>query len=109
MTPTDTTWSAHTLGALQQDRATSGRAYLEILRVPSMHAGLYELAAGATDTQNPHDTDEVYYVVSGRARFSVGGEDLAAEPGSILYVAAGVEHRFHSITEDLTVLVVFSG
>ncbi|MDH3254338.1 MAG: cupin domain-containing protein [Acidobacteriota bacterium] len=108
MTPTDV-WSAHTLDVLQRERATSGRAYLEFLRAPSMHAGLYELAAGARDLQEPHDADEIYYVVSGRARFSVGSEEVAAEPGSVLYVAAGVEHRFHTITEDLAMLVVFSG
>lgn len=108
MTSSDPTWSAHTLDALQRDRAASGRAYLEFLRVPSMEAGLYELAAGTSDQQKPHAADEIYYVISGRARFSVGSEDVAAEPGSILYVPAGIEHRFHSITEDLSILVVFS-
>jgi len=105
----DPTWSAHQLEALQSERQASGRAYLGFLRASSMKAGLYELPAGATDHQRPHDDDEIYYVVSGRARLSVDGEDVPVEPGSVFYVAAGVDHRFHSITEDLSVLVVFSG
>ena len=108
MTSTHPRWAAHAITALQREREVSGRAYLEFLRVPSMNLGLYELAAGADDPQQPHDEDEIYYVISGRARFSVAGEDIAAEPGVVLYVAAGVKHRFHTITEDLSVLVVFS-
>lgn len=109
MTSARPTWSTHAIESLQQERAASGRAYLEFVRVPSMNIGLYELSAGADDPQQPHDEDEIYHVISGRARFSIDGEDLPVEPGTVLYVAAGVEHRFHSITEDLSLLVVFSG
>ena len=47
-------------------------------------------------------------MVSGRGRFRVGGHDRPVGPGSIIFVEAGAEHRFHTITEDLTVLVVFA-
>jgi mannose-6-phosphate isomerase-like protein (cupin superfamily) len=39
---------------------------------------------------------------------SVGEVDQPVEPGSLVFVAAHVPHRFHSMTEDLTVLVLFS-
>lgn len=87
----------------QQDKL-----YLECLRVPSLSVGVYTLAAGDQDPQQPHSEDEVYYVVSGKARIQVGEEDQAVEAGSIIFVAAQVEHRFHSITEDLSVLVFFA-
>jgi mannose-6-phosphate isomerase-like protein (cupin superfamily) len=90
------------------ERAQSGRAYLEFLRVPALSAGLYELPAGRTDPQQPHSEDEVYYVARGRAQIRVAGEDRAVGPGSVVFVAAGVEHRFHSIEEDLAVLVFFA-
>lgn len=96
------------LEALSAALARSGRPYLEFLRVPAMSAGLYELAAGARDPQGPHREDEIYCVVEGRARFSAGEEDRPVAPGSVLFVAAGVPHRFHSIEEDLKVLVVFA-
>ena len=82
--------------------------YLEFLRVPSLSAGLYRLAAGARDPQLPHTEDEVYYIVSGRAEILVGEENREVEAGSLVFVAANVEHRFHSISEDLTVLVFFA-
>ena len=82
--------------------------YLEFLRVPALSAGLYKLPAGGTDPQLPHTEDEVYYIVSGRASILVGEENREVETGSIIFVAANVEHRFHTIREDLTVLVFFA-
>jgi mannose-6-phosphate isomerase-like protein (cupin superfamily) len=89
-------------------REQTGELYHEFLRRHSMSLGLYVLDAGAEDPQSPHDEDEVYYVVSGRARISVNGEDRDVGPGSVIFVAAGVDHRFHSISERLELLVVFA-
>jgi mannose-6-phosphate isomerase-like protein (cupin superfamily) len=85
-----------------------GPLYREILRVPALSAGVYRLAAGAADPQSPHGEDEVYYVLAGSARLRVGDEDHEAVAGRLLYVSAGVEHRFHDITDDLELLVVFA-
>jgi len=90
----------------EQDRAKQD--YLEFLRVPSLSTGLYTLPAGSIDMQQPHTEDEVYYVISGRASFRAGAEECSVQAGSILYVKANVEHRFHSISEDLRVLVLFA-
>ena len=61
--------------------------------------GVYHLPAGGVDPQSPHTEDEVYYVVSGRAQIRVGDEDRSVGPGSIVYVAANVQHRFHTIED----------
>jgi mannose-6-phosphate isomerase-like protein (cupin superfamily) len=90
------------------DRArTAGVRYSEFLRVPALSAGVYALPAGATDRQTPHSEDEIYYVVRGRARFRHGPEDDPVEPGDVLFVPAKEAHHFHSITEDLVLLVAF--
>jgi mannose-6-phosphate isomerase-like protein (cupin superfamily) len=93
---------------LLAQRQRSQRAYLEFLRVPALSAGLYALPAGAADPQSPHREDEVYLVVAGRASFRAGAEDHPVGPGTLIFVEAGLEHRFHSITEDLAVLVLFA-
>ncbi len=84
------------------------KPYLEFLRVPSMSAGLYVLAAGAIDLQRPHHEDEMYYVVRGRGRFRSGDQDQEVSAGSVLFVPAEVEHRFYDIVEELAVLVFFA-
>lgn len=73
-----------------------------------MSVGVYVLAAASEDRQTPHGEDEIYYVVRGRARFRNGEEDVPARPGDILYVPARVPHRFHSIEQELVLLVVFA-
>jgi mannose-6-phosphate isomerase-like protein (cupin superfamily) len=90
------------------NRQRSGRTYLEFLRVPSMSLGIYALPAGGIDPQKPHKEDEVYYVLQGRGMIRVGIEDRAVESGSLIFVGANVEHRFHSITQHLTLLVFFA-
>lgn len=99
---------AFTLEELQQRQATTPGLYQEFLRERSLSMGLYVLPAGAEDPQSPHNEDEVYYVVSGRAILRVDNQDQPVSPGSIVFVAAGTPHRFHTITEPLSVLVFFA-
>src|SRR6266496_4890654 len=93
---------------LLAERRQSQKAYLQFLRVPALSAGLYVLPAGGTDPQQPHTEDEVYYIVGGRAQILVAGESRPVGPGSIVYVKANDQHRFHDITEDLSILVFFA-
>ena len=99
---------AFELAQLISQQKSSDKPYLEFLRVSDLSMGLYVLPAGGTDPQSPHKEDDVYYVVSGKAKIKVGEEDRDLEAGSIVYVAKKVEHRFHSIDEELKVLVFFA-
>ena len=89
-------------------RSASGEAWIEFLRVPALSMGVYALATGADDSQTPHGEDEVYYVVSGRGVLRVEDVDQPVQSGSVVFVEANAQHRFHSITEDLTTLVFFA-
>lgn len=90
----------------QQDQQVVN--YLEFLRSADLSVGLYHLPSGSTDPQQPHTEDEVYYIARGRGQIRVGDEERVVQAGSIVYVAAGVAHRFHSISEDLDILVFFA-
>jgi mannose-6-phosphate isomerase-like protein (cupin superfamily) len=112
------------LDQLLAKRLQAGRSYLEFLRVPAMSAGVYVLPAGAPDPQQPHHQDEIYYVVRGKAKMRLrsGGrtndrskergdervEERSVGTGSVIFVEAGLEHRFFDIEEELVVLVVFA-
>lgn len=99
---------AYELTQLISQRADSNKLYLEFLKVPDLSMGLYVLPAGGADPQSPHTEDEVYYVVSGTAKIKVANEDRNVRAGSIVYVAKNVEHKFHSIEEELMVIVFFA-
>lgn len=100
--------SSHTLTDIEAAHAAKGELWHEFLRVPELSMGLYVLPAGAVDPQSPHQEDEVYYVVSGRGVLTAGNQQYPAGPGSILFVAKDVPHKFHDIEEDLHVLVFFA-
>ena len=102
------TMQAYELADLISQHADSNKLYLEFLKVPDLSMGLYVLPAGGLDPQLPHTEDEIYYVVSGKAQIKVTDEDRTVQAGSIVYVAKNVEHRFHSIEEELTVIVFFA-
>ena len=93
---------------LLKTRRESCALYHEFLNVPSMRLGVYELPAGTDDPQQPHAQDEMYYAIGGRAKIRIGDEDADVTPGAAIFVKAGVPHRFHTITEDLTLLVAFA-
>ena len=100
--------NAFALSELDRERAKANKLYVEFLRVPALSLVLYVLPAGATDAQQPHREDEVYYVVRGAGHFRLGEEDHAVGAGSILFAPAGAPHCVHSITEELHVLVFFA-
>jgi mannose-6-phosphate isomerase-like protein (cupin superfamily) len=94
-------------GLLEEHRAGT-RPYLEFLRSSSLSAGLYVLRAGSVDEQRPHAEDEVYLVAAGGSLFTAGSETREVRAGDVLFVAAGVSHRFHDISEELRLIVVFA-
>jgi mannose-6-phosphate isomerase-like protein (cupin superfamily) len=100
--------NAYELSELLKQQANSGELYHEFIRVPSLSVGVYHLPAGGTDPQQPHTEDEVYYIVGGRAMIRVGDEERPVSAGSVVFVSAKVEHRFHTIEEDLVILVFFA-
>ncbi|MDQ6900421.1 MAG: cupin domain-containing protein [Candidatus Dormibacteraeota bacterium] len=100
--------NAFQLEELHPARETDGHGYVDFLSSERLSVGYAIWPAGVSDRQQPHAEDEVYHVVQGRAMIQVGQEDLPVRAGSVVYVAAGVEHHFHSIEDELRVLVFWS-
>lgn len=61
------------------------------------------------DTQQPHEKDEIYVVVSGTSNFCFEGEITSVKQGDFLFVPAGKEHRFEKFSEDFSCWVFFYG
>jgi mannose-6-phosphate isomerase-like protein (cupin superfamily) len=82
--------------------------YREHLRVPDLSVGTYCIPVGGKDGQQPHTEDEVYVVLRGHARLVAASGEVAVGPGSVIYVPANEHHEFTEVSEDLSVLVVFT-
>ena len=82
--------------------------WVEQLRVTVLSVGTYSIPRDGIDDQVPHTEDEIYVITAGRAVLEAGGDSVPVGPGSVVYVAAGEEHRFTGVTEDLAAIVVFA-
>lgn len=75
----------------------------------SLATGALVLKPGQKDTQGPHDTDEVYFVLSGNGYLRIGDKDYTISKNKLFFVAKGIEHYFHGNTRELCVLYFFGG
>lgn len=72
-------------------------------------AGILVLQPGEEDTQTPHDSDEVYYVVRGNGFLKVNNTEYEVSEGMAYYVQKKVPHRFFGNKTELVVFYFFSG
>lgn len=103
--------ASFTIREVATRRQESGNAWLEFLNLPSLSMGVYHVPAGINDreTHTPHDRDEIYVGIGGKGRLTADGVEFDVEANTIVFVKAGVEHHFHDVTDDLSLLVFFAG
>jgi mannose-6-phosphate isomerase-like protein (cupin superfamily) len=61
------------------------------------------------DLQTPHEQDELYVILRGSGTFFVNGERMPFKENDVLFVPAGIEHRFEDFTDDFATWVIFYG
>lgn len=88
-------------------RANPDEPYGVALERGTLELGYY--APVDVDLQQPHTQDEVYVILSGHGRFLNGSDTVKFGPGDVLFVPAGVEHRFVEFSDDTEMWVVFYG
>src|SRR5579875_4166545 len=96
------------LADVEARRREGGRPYHEFLRVATLSVGLYRLEPDEPDRQRPHGEDEIYYVIDGEGAIEIAGDRRPVRPGDTIFVAHGVDHRFHDYSRGLTLLVAFA-
>ncbi|HEY5972227.1 MAG TPA: cupin domain-containing protein [Pseudoxanthomonas sp.] len=93
------------LAALARDK--DQLPYVELFAHGSLSVEIYRPVG--VDKQTPHTRDEVYVVVSGSGEFVNGGVRKPFQPGELLFVPAGIEHRFENFSDDFATWVIFYG
>jgi len=93
--------------ALEKLPDPEGKRFATIFQHGTLLVEIY--APRGNDPQQPHSRDEVYFVASGNGEFVCGNSRQQFGPSDLLFVAAGVEHRFENFSEDLAVWVLFYG
>ena len=75
----------------------------------SLAAGVLVLQPGEQDTQEPHQSDEIYFIISGDGFLKIKNKDYKISKDKLFFVAKNVEHFFHGNTTELKVLYFFGG
>lgn len=102
-----TTYRFQVNDALQRLPGPLGERFVPVFAHGTLSIELY--APRRYDPQSPHQQDEIYVIVQGQDQFYYNGERHAFEPGDLLFVPAGSEHRFEDFNDDLLVWVIFYG
>ncbi len=100
-------WKFPLNAALQRLPGQGGERFAEIFRHGTLQVEVY--APRGTDPQQPHTRDELYIVMAGQGTFYNNGARTPFQPGDVLFVPAGVEHRFEDFSDDFVTWVVFWG
>jgi mannose-6-phosphate isomerase-like protein (cupin superfamily) len=83
--------------------------FLDILNTHSMEVGIINLKKNQKDTQQPHESDEIYYVIGGNGKITIEENEHYVKPGSIIYIQKNVSHHFQTVGEsELIVLYVLA-
>lgn len=90
------------------DPGSDPNHYVEHFRSADLSVGTYSIPARGLDDQTPHTEDEIYLVSTGTATIVTPSGAALVGPGSVIFVAAGEDHRFTDISEDLSLVVVFA-
>lgn len=93
--------------ALRRLPDPQGARFVEVFQHGTLRIEMY--APRGIDPQLPHTQDEIYVVLQGHGWFINDGDRHPFSPGDVLFVPAGVEHRFIDFSDDLAVWVIFYG
>ena len=89
--------------------AKSDTYFHTFINKENLAAGVLRLEPGEEDTQEPHESDEIYYIVKGDGFLLIDKKDYPVSEGMSYYVAKKVPHRFHGNKKELVVMYFFGG
>ena len=88
----------------------NNKSYFEtFINKESLATGVLFLKPDQKDTQEPHESDEIYYILSGNGFLQIGKKSYRIKEGQIYFVAKDIPHHFYGNTKNLSVLYFFGG
>lgn len=83
------------------------KPFKELFTHGSLNIEIYK--PEGVDLQEPHSRDEIYVIATGSGYFVNGATREKFKTGEVLFVPAGIEHRFENFTNDFSTWVFFYG
>ncbi len=99
-------WKFSTKDALEiLENQADGKMLATLLERKKMYVEVYR--PKQIDHQIAHSQDEIYVIISGSGQFFNNGERRPFAAGDLIFVPAGVEHRFEDFSDDFATWVIF--
>jgi len=90
-----------------KEMAKSKSYFHTFINKENLAAGILRLVPGEKDTQAPHYSDEIYYIIRGDGFLNIDGKDHFISEGMSYYVAKNIKHKFHGNKKELVVMYFF--
>ena len=84
------------------------RYFIDVMNTSTMEVGIVNLKKDQEDSQQPHVSDEIYYVISGSGTIEIDGIRNEVNPGKIIYIPKRIRHSFHAISNELVILYILA-
>jgi len=84
------------------------RYFIDVMNTSTMEVGIINLKKDQEDIQQPHVSDEIYYVISGSGTIDIDGIRNEVSPGKIIYIPKRIRHSFHAISNELVILYILA-
>lgn len=94
---------------IEKIRKNPSQYFHTFINRENLAGGVLVLKPGQEDTQTPHESDELYYVISGNGFLKINKRDYPVSQGQVFFVQKNIEHYFFGNTEELTALYFFGG
>ena len=103
---------AHDLKEYEKKLRTSKKTkeiYHTFVRGEKLSMGLQILRKGEDYGEPAHKNGEVYHILKGKAKLSIGKKIFNVSPGMAMNIPPKVHHRFYDVQKELVFLFIFGG
>ncbi|MFB5600639.1 MAG: cupin domain-containing protein [Nitrososphaeraceae archaeon] len=84
------------------------RYFIDLLKTTNMEVGIINMKKNQKDIQQPHDVDEIYYIISGVGSLEINGNKNDISTGKIIYIPRKLPHSFNALSDELIVLYILA-
>ena len=86
-------------------KISKSKYFMNILNTHTMEVGIIKLSKNQKDSQQPHESDEIYYVISGNGKIVINKNEYDVKPGNIIYIPKNTSHHFQTINENELIIL----
>ncbi|HJT85819.1 MAG TPA: cupin domain-containing protein [Nitrososphaeraceae archaeon] len=86
-------------------KISKSKYFMDILNTHTMEVGIIKLSKNQKDSQQPHESDEIYYVISGNGKIVINKNEYDVKPGNIIYIPKNTSHHFQTINENELIIL----